>query len=172
MARTSRDKPVEDAGETVIDTNPDVPDPEEEQPPPTPPVEEQRPVDPDPPEEQRPEAPARFEEPREAPEGGRVIKYMGTADQKVIQAGETASRTLPKINRTLRWNRGNDFIIDTSDYPEVAEEWWDHLVAFDDFEDFTGKPATDISKHQAMFQGMKKIKGQVAPAPGQFPTPQ
>lgn len=186
--RSSKTKPVTDEPEMVVDTDPTAPDPDAE------PDGAQAPVDQtsdpdsvtnegvaDAPsqdaeagstDEEPKEAPSRFETTREAPQGGRVIKYMGTADQKVIQAGETANRTLPKLNRALRWNRGNDFIIDTKDFPEVAEEWWDHLVAFDDFEDFTGQPATDISKHQAMFQGMKKIKGQVTPAPGQFPTPQ
>lgn len=160
--RSSREKPVTDKDEVVVDTAPDAP--EEATPEATAP--------PEAPADERPNAPTRIEQPREAPQGGRVIKFMGTSDEKVIMAGETANRTLPKLNRALRFSRKNNFIIDTSDYPEVPEEWWDYLVAFDDFEDFTGQPATDISKHQAVFQGMKKIAGQVPPAPGQLPTPQ
>lgn len=84
--------------------------------------------------EDEPKSPARVKRENR----GRQIKYMGFSDRRVLNPGE---RLLGEVDDPLgdrlEWNPGNKHILNTADYPNVKDEFWDRLCQFDDWQDVT-----------------------------------
>ena len=85
----------------------------------------------------------------------RLIKYMGSASVREISVGETAGGTLPPLPCILRWKQSNDWILDTSNFPEVHPAWWDYLVERDSFSDVTRLDVKPLNRYQSVFLAMK-----------------
>jgi hypothetical protein len=69
---------------------------------------------------------------------GRFIKYMGTSDIRRLDVGETLLWSVEPLQSRLEWNaQTNRHVINTADYPDVPDEFWNRLVCFDDFKDVT-----------------------------------
>lgn len=91
---------------------------------------------------------------------GRKIKAMGTSDVRKVNKGDTAGGQLDPLSVDLRWDRGNNWIVDSDDHPEVSDEWWDFLAGIDTAEGSEGfKDVSDLKRiplnaHQKMFLGM------------------
>jgi hypothetical protein len=70
---------------------------------------------------------------------GRLIKYMGASDFRVLEPGETLLGQLAEpLPVRLEWGVDDHHLLKTADYPDVAEAFWDVLLEFDDFLDVTG----------------------------------
>lgn len=85
---------------------------------------------------------------------GRLIKYMGSADIKIIPRGETVGGTLPEMPYPIRFKASNNWTLDTSKFPEVDAVWWDHLTQHDNFKDVTDYKVKPLNDHQTTFLGM------------------
>lgn len=80
---------------------------------------------------------------------GRVIKYMGTADVRLLPVGETLLMSVPPLRREVKWNSKEGHLIHTAEYPEVPESFWDRLLNFSDFRNVTEEfhdPKKDLPK--------------------------
>lgn len=85
---------------------------------------------------------ATYAEPQEeeAPvANGRIIKYMGLSDFRVLNPGETllGAHAHAPLETGVRWTPNDSHVINTSDFPDVPDTFWDELVKLDDFQDVT-----------------------------------
>lgn len=85
----------------------------------------------------------------------RLIKYMGSADVRLINRDEDVMGTLPPLPYPLRWKQSNNWTLDASKFPEVDSVWWDHLCANDNFKDVTDAKVKPLNEHQRTFLGMQ-----------------
>ena len=89
----------------------------------------------------------------------RFIKFMGSADEKVIEVGDDAQNSLPALKERLRFHKGNGWMVNAAKFPTVPSAWWDYLVENDNFIDATSIVAAEKqvppNDHQTTFQGVK-----------------
>lgn len=89
-----------------------------------------------------------------AKSGGRLIKYMGSADVRILERNDDAGGTLPPLPFPIRFKRSNNWTVDTAKLPEVDSVWWDHLTEHDNFKDVTDYKVKPLNAHQTTFLGM------------------
>lgn len=86
------------------------------------------------------------------------IKYMGTADVRIIEAGDDAGGILPEpITADITWDRSNSWVIDTDDeqYAAIPAELWDYIVVNDNFENVSDFRRIPLNEHQRTFLALK-----------------
>jgi hypothetical protein len=86
------------------------------------------------------------------------IKYMGTADVRVIPIGDMAGGTLPMpLDTEVVWDRSNNWVVDTDaeQYATVPPELWDYLVINDNFQNVSDFRQIPLNDHQRIFLAMK-----------------
>lgn len=82
------------------------------------------------------------------------VKYMGSAHVRLIEAGENfGGRLATPLAETLRWDKNNDWILDT-DEAGLSEEAVELLLSGNNFQDVTGLERVPVNQHQSIFYGM------------------
>lgn len=86
------------------------------------------------------------------------VKYMGTADVRIIPIGDMAGGTLPMpLDTEIVWDRSNNWVVDTEDeaYATVPPELWDYIVLNDNFQNVSDFRQIPLNDHQRIFLAMK-----------------
>lgn len=82
------------------------------------------------------------------------IKYLGSADVREIEKGETfAGRLAEATTKTLRFDRSNNFVIDTEE-AGLSEDAVALLLTDDQFKDVTDAKRIPLSLNEKIFHGL------------------
>ena len=92
----------------------------------------------------------------------RKLKFMGSADERLIPRGDTAGKTLPELPIDISFNRENGWIVSSDEYADVPKVWWDHLALNEPgIEEITEIVAAGdmipLNDHQRIFLGMVQV---------------
>lgn len=78
---------------------------------------------------------------------GRLIKYLGTSDIRRLEVGENLLNTQPiGLQTTVEWTTDRNHVINTADYPDVPDAFWNQLVTYDTFQDITNLQPHEVPK--------------------------
>ena len=92
------------------------------------------------------------------------VKYMGSADVRLIEAGENfGGRLATPVAETLRWDKDNNWVVDT-DEAGLSAEAVALLLQEAGFLDVSDKEVIPVNVHQSTFLGMKDAEPVEAPA--------
>lgn len=82
------------------------------------------------------------------------IKYMGSADVREIEKGETfAGRLAEPTSKTLTFSRENNFVLDTEE-AGLSDDAVALLLTDDQFKDVTNLSRIPLSLNEKIFQGL------------------
>lgn len=92
------------------------------------------------------------------------VKYMGSADVRLIESGEDfAGRLATPVDKTVQWDKDNHWVVDT-DEVGLSPEAIALLVEEPDFQDVTGLERVPVNLVQSIFYGLKNEPQEVAVA--------
>lgn len=94
------------------------------------------------------------------------IKYMGTADERVIAKNDDFGGRLPDAAGVeLRWNWENHHVIDTDDakYDDVSDEAWELVLEEPGFKNVTDLKRIPAGLAESTWKGVGASEVNVAP---------
>lgn len=84
------------------------------------------------------------------------VKYMGSADVRLIEAGEDfAGRLATPVQETVEWNKDNGWVVDTDEVGLSAEAVELLVEEGQGFLDVSGLERVPVNQVQAIFYGLK-----------------
>lgn len=100
------------------------------------------------------------------------VKYMGSADVRLIEAGEDfAGRLATPVATTVIFNKDNDWVVDTDD-TDLSGEAVEFLLEKDQgFLDVTGLERVPVNLVQSTYYGLKDLTEEAAVEVTPNPTP-
>lgn len=92
------------------------------------------------------------------------IKYMGTADERIIEKGDNfGGRLADGLTAELKFDRSNNWVVDTDELG-LSEDAVALLLEDDGFKDVSNLARVPANEHQKIFLGMRGSEPNEVPA--------